>query len=60
MWKGPMVRAMAIVEVDVVSPMTACTVEGLVQLCGSSSYPFIRARDARTDRGMLGHESKIL
>lgn len=59
-WKGPMVRAIPIVEVDVVSPITACTLESLLQLSSPLSYLFIRFSDALMDRGILGQESKIL
>lgn len=53
---GPMVLAMSIVDVDVVSPITACTVEGLKQLSSASFCPLIRANDAPTERGILGQE----
>lgn len=59
-WNGPMVRAIPIVDVDVVSPMTACTLESLLQLSLLLSYLFIRFSDALMDRGILGQESKIL
>lgn len=59
-WNGPMVRAIPIVDVDVVSPMTACTLESLLQLSVLLSYLFIRFSDALMDRGILGQESKIL
>lgn len=59
-WNGPMVRAMPIVEVDVVSPMTACTLESLLQLPAPLSYLFIKFSDALIDKGILGQESKIL
>lgn len=58
--KGPMVRAIPIVEVDVVSPMTACTLECLLQLSALLKYLFIRFSEALMDRGTLGQESKIL
>lgn len=58
--KGPMVRAIPIVEVDVVSPMTACTLESLLQLSSPLSYLFIKLSEALIDRGTLGQESKIL
>lgn len=58
--KGPMVCAIPIVEVDVVSPMTACTLESFLQLSAPLLYLFIRFNEALTDRGTLGQESKIL
>lgn len=55
-----MVCAIPIVEVDVVSPMTACTLESFLQLSAPLLYLFIRFNEALTDRGTLGQESKIL
>ena len=57
MWNGPTVLAIPIVEVEVVSPITAWTVDNLRQVFVPCVCLFIRAKDALIERGTLGQES---